>query len=171
MLEMASAKLVSLLLVGPFCAMLAQKKPSSFHQPGAAVRITHRHESVIECRVAAADGECVEQRINAPAGVDVLWSPISDPLISTPTEDRAPLRVSLPRASGSSSLETRVPAGAWQFSWADQQAALRVPPGGRLQVRLGTISGRCIRDQKACKLESNATRRETHVPPEYALAK
>lgn len=168
--SMASVKLASLLLVGLFCATGAQKKPSSLHQPGAAVRITHRHELVTECRVAAADGACVELRVKAPAGVDLLWAPISDPLISTPTEDRSPIRLSLPPSLGLSSIDARIPAGAWQFSWSNQRAALRVPAGGRMQVRLSTISGRCVRQQLACKLDGDATRRETQVPPEYALA-
>jgi len=165
----ATANLACLLVLGISVALAAQKKPSSLHTPGATVRITHRHESVIDCRVAAAENACLEQRVKAPAAVDVLWAPISDPLISTPNEGRSPLRLSLPRALGASAIDAQVPAGAWQFSWFDQQVALRVPSGGRLQIQLSTISGRCIRQQAVCKVDGTAPRRATHVPPEFAM--
>jgi len=161
--------LASSLLIVLCCATLAQKKPSSLQKPGAGVHIVHRHELVAHCRADARGTGCVEQRVKAPAGAELVCSPIADPLISTRAEDRSPVALSLPNGLGTSALDIQLAAGAWEFSWSGQRAAVRVLDGRQFQVRLSTISGRCVRRENACQVDNEITRRALDVPPEYGV--
>ncbi|MEO6600091.1 MAG: hypothetical protein ABIQ16_09485 [Polyangiaceae bacterium] len=164
-----SRTLSGVLLLTLCLATMAQKRPSSLHRPEAMVHVSHRNELVTRCRSDARGTACIEHRAKAAAGGDLIFTPLTDPLISTPTEDRAEVRLSLPSSLGSSSIDAPLAAGTWQLAWADQRVGLRVPRDGQFQLRLSTVSGHCVRQDSGCKLESNIIHREIVVPPELAL--
>lgn len=155
---------LALLLSAGQLASEEQAPPSSLPEPGATVRVVHRHERVTDCKMQAGSDVCHEHRELGRAGAELTLTPLESDLVARPRPNRAEVHLSLSNDQGVTSAELRLASGDWRLTWEDRWTDFRVNDGVALQVRLSTISGACVLARGRCERNSEAVRKSISVP-------
>ena len=147
-----------------YAAAVRSLPPSSIEPDTAtrAVRVSHRHQMVADCRHIASPPSCVGQLRDGDTATVVRFVQTGvEPSALHPAS--ATVRLTLPHKQGSQEQVATLQIGQWLVDWSGAPALdkLDVRPDSHLEVTLATVSGACVQKGDRCELISGV--RERHI--------
>lgn len=124
---------------------------------GQAVRVSHRNQTVVDCRHVASPPSCTGQLLEGDTGTVVSF-------VRTDVKPSS-LRLVLPHQQGTQEQVATLPAGKWLVDWsgAPKPEKLDVRGDGRVDISLATVSGACVQSGDRCALVSGVRQRRIRV--------
>jgi hypothetical protein len=140
------------------------RPPSSIEpDPGTqAVRVSHRHQTVVDCRHVALPPSCTARLRDGDTATMIRFVRTGvDSAALHPAS--ATVRLAFPHQLGSQEQVARLAIGQWLVDWrgAPKLEKLDVRGDAHVEVALSTVSGACVQKGDRCVLVSGV--RERHI--------
>ncbi len=148
-----------------YAAAVGPLPPTSIEPDGGtrAVRVSHRHRMVVDCRHVAAPSSCAERLRDGDTATTVSFVRTDvEPSTSHPP---AALRLTFAHQQGPQEQVATLKVGRWLVDWPGSTAPERldIRADSHLDVSLTTISGACVQRGDRCELVSGVRERRIRV--------
>jgi hypothetical protein len=129
-----------------------------------AVRILHRHQTVVECRHVALQPSCTAQLIEGDTATTIRF--VRAGVVPAALHAAvSTVQFALPHQPGSQEQVATLPLGQWLVDWrgASRLEQLDVREGSPPAVMLSSVSGACVQKGDRCELVAGVRERDIRV--------